>query len=90
MAAPYFLRLCFSRTYGTRGLARAFSRFWADSPFFLFFGVDFLPGLRYLESPDSTLLRCGQKAAASKLGTNAVLPVSRLQVMPGAFLFCLG
>ena len=54
---------------------------------FFIFVVDFALWVRYLESPDSTLLRCGQKAAASKLGTNAVLPVSRLRVLSGAFLF---
>jgi len=51
--------------------------------------VDFslIPG--YREAPDSTLQRWRQEAATSKLGTNAVLPASRLRGISGAFLFLI-
>ena len=49
--------------------------------------IDFFLRLIYHECPDSTLQRCGQKAVASKLGTNAVLPASRPRFMTGAFFF---
>lgn len=80
---------CHQSPYQEKRCRQQLADFVSDIVFHCFsvFEVDFLLVLRYLESPDGTLQRCGQKAAASKLGTNAVLPVSRLRVMSGAFLF---